>query len=246
MRRAGFQVDPALPDSPKLAELERAVGPEALGCVVRLWCYTARDAQAKHTGCLGFMRPHVLESICEWRGPPGLLWAGMARLGWIDVTPEGEVTIHDWHAHQPYLVEAGERSRRASASARARWHKGVRRERPNARKDAAVSTAKVSRGFYEWVRKTWNAVAKPRGFAEVRKINDYRRRAINATVREFGESEERWRRAFRAYTQDADRWPGRTEFGLDTFLRPCHRAKWFEAPEPPQRKPLEGWDMGDA
>jgi len=74
----------------------------------------------------------------------------------------------------------------------------------------------------------WNVLACPAGFARVTKVTKARARTLKAAIKERPHLTE-WIRAMKAYVADTKRWPDRTMYGFDTFIRPSQRDKWFDA-----------------
>lgn len=240
-----------LPSNPKLLDLEDRLeedfGPhyrnQALTCLIRLWAYVANQKDMRATGCLGTIKPRLIERVAGWTGEPGGLYRALRESNWIEVAEDGNHRIHDWAEHQPYLAAEPMRRAHAKAGADARWAKKREKE---AREVAKAAKAAVSQDFYDWIKTTWNGLAGAKGFAKLRGVTDARKRAINATCSEFGSGEDTWRAAIEAYVADVDRWPERVKFGFDTFVRPSTRAKWFEGiPGVPDDDPTGRWDLGD-
>lgn len=242
---AEIRVSAALPDHPKLVRLESIV-PNALRGLIRLWAYAAGQPSVRATGNLGTSIPAFVDRMA---GMPAGFGEILIKEGWVDVAANGSLVIHDWVEHQPYLARANERRARARAAARARWCAGAVEEKPVADEEVRgkLDGGKKStpNGFHDFVRSAWNEIAGAAGFARVRTMTGHRKRAVNATVAEFGRDEEVWRSALRAYAADAREWPERLRYGIDTFLRPSSRAKWFEGgPTSDPSDPLGGWDLG--
>jgi hypothetical protein len=109
----------ALPNHPKVQRLERALGVEdALGIVIRLWCWTASyapegdiaaaDSEAMVRAALGNVTRNA--TVTE-----ALVTAGI-----LDPIPGGW-RVHDWHEAQTVHVEAEEKRRAQARERQARF-----------------------------------------------------------------------------------------------------------------------------
>jgi hypothetical protein len=82
------------PRHPKTMALRRLTGNREAGMyMLRLWEWACRSAP---TGDLGKAQPGDIEAVVEWVGAPGVCYAAMVAVGFIDETPDGRREIHDW------------------------------------------------------------------------------------------------------------------------------------------------------
>lgn len=216
----------------KTLELMRACGGRAALALLRLWLWAGKHAP---TGGLGEVD---VEWIAGWRDERGAFLGALQAVGFLERRPGGW-WLHHWAERQPHLAEQGERTASATKAANARWSQrrtALKPTRPPSKEAAA---------FAEWLMGRWNEILVPLGFAEVRAMTDVRVRHVAAAMRDYGKEKSVWERALRAYGDDARRWPERTEFGLDTFLRPSVRGKWLERPAGPAKAalPFDGLEV---
>lgn len=111
-------VDVDLPDHPKVAALEEALGEQRVEAyLLRIWAWAARVVT---TGRLrGVSAVGSVERAARWSGAPGVLVNALVETGWVD--RDGDVLeIHGWEEH------AGKFLKKAEAE-RQRWHE--RKER---------------------------------------------------------------------------------------------------------------------
>jgi hypothetical protein len=89
----------AVPEHPKFARLKRELSlPKchALGLLEALWHFTGKFAPR---GNVGKFTDAEIESWVEWEGPTGAAIAGLVAAGWLDVSAEHRLVVHDWHDH---------------------------------------------------------------------------------------------------------------------------------------------------
>ena len=120
-----IRLDVGFHDHPKTIKLQRLLGWEAVICLQRLWLYAA---QTRPSGDLTGLDSDDIEIAARWSGEPGALMDALTRFRWIDVDQTtGEIALHDWADHQPFVSSFQERSEKATKAIRARWEKrGVR------------------------------------------------------------------------------------------------------------------------
>jgi hypothetical protein len=122
-----IRIDAGLLRHPKILALRVALGPLAdrgvLG-LIALWTFAAEVRPT--TGGLEGYSDAVLEARAEWAGAPGALIAALRSAGLLDGEP-GQLAIHDWRDHQPFLVAATERQRAARLGGEARRASSGRR-----------------------------------------------------------------------------------------------------------------------
>ena len=118
MSWACINLDPGLPNHPKIIQLEGQVGEAALTYVLRLWCWAAIDCP---DGLLTrFDNVNFLERrIMRWEGESGVLLAALVDTGFIEIADK-RVTIKNWREHNPHLKRYRDRQK---AAANARWAK---------------------------------------------------------------------------------------------------------------------------
>lgn len=118
MAWANLDIEPGLPNHPKIIQLESEVGEAALSYVLRLWCWAALDAPDGELTNYGNVN-YLERRIMRWEGEPGALISALGRAELLRV--EGEkVTIHNFKERNAHLTKFKERQRNA---ANARWEK---------------------------------------------------------------------------------------------------------------------------
>jgi hypothetical protein len=100
---------------------------EAVGKIFRLLGYAKHhrpDGVIGRPGEPDNMVQLTVETVCEWRGrrgragrrQPGVLYAALIDVGWLDRLPDGSVVIHDWPlmnpAHFSRAIETEKRKQR--------------------------------------------------------------------------------------------------------------------------------------
>jgi hypothetical protein len=157
---------------PKVQRLERELGiPDALGVVVRLWCWTADyhpggDIPHDHAeGMASVAAGDACPSVCHADVTLALVTAGF-----LDAIP-GAYRVHDWDEMQTTHIEADER-RKAQARERQRKHRAkgnVTDERDVTRDVTRDSvTEKEREKEREKKKNRSSAPATPTPFAEAR------------------------------------------------------------------------------
>jgi len=89
----------AVPEHPKFARLKKELGlPKchALGLLEALWHFTGKFAPR---GNVGRFTDAEIEAWVEWEGKPGAAVAGLIAAGWLDMSTEHRLVVHDWHDH---------------------------------------------------------------------------------------------------------------------------------------------------
>lgn len=131
-----IQVYSNLPEHPKIYRLTEALeleeNYEALGIVVALWLWAAKNAPE---GDLTAYPRRALKDAVGWNGAPEELARGLLAAGFLEEDPEGGLHIHDWEDHAVMLMELMERSRLKN-------RERVRRHRRN----HAISAAQEAEG----------------------------------------------------------------------------------------------------
>lgn len=75
----------------KTLALRRLLG--SADYVLNLWCWCAENAP---TGDLSGLSDEEIEYASEWRGQPGQCVAALLSSGWLDVSANGEKSLHEW------------------------------------------------------------------------------------------------------------------------------------------------------
>ena len=106
-------------EHPKTLKLIRSLGIEAPVALQRLWMYAAKF---RPDGVLSDLETIDVAEAARWNGDPDKFVKALLDRGWLD-KEDGIYIIHDWPEHQPWVVSAPERSRRAKCAINARWEK---------------------------------------------------------------------------------------------------------------------------
>jgi len=125
---ACINLDPGLPNHPKVIQLETAVGEAALAYVLRLWCWAAidcPDGALTRFGNVNFLERRIM----RWEGESGVLLSAMVDAEMIEVS-NGAMRIRNWNSHNPHLVKYRERQK-AAANARWKKHRAAKTEEDN-------------------------------------------------------------------------------------------------------------------
>ena len=97
---------------PKTGRLIREAGLEGVRSLQILWSWVARN---RPDGVLSGMDADDIEFAADWRGAYGVLYGVLTAYKWVDVV-DGVCVIHDWHQHNPWAAEVGDRSDAARLS----------------------------------------------------------------------------------------------------------------------------------
>ncbi len=87
--------------------------------VLRLWLWASDH---KQDGDLCGLTGEHIEIACRWEGDPGKLVAAMREVGFLD-GEDGELVIHQWAEHQPWVAGRQRRVDAATTAATARWER---------------------------------------------------------------------------------------------------------------------------
>lgn len=101
----------------KVKKLLHRLGGDGFTSLVWLWLYAAENAP---DGRLEGLEGEDLEIAAGWTGDAGRLVETLEDLELLDRGGDCYV-IHDWEDHQPWVVNAEKRSRKARKAALARW-----------------------------------------------------------------------------------------------------------------------------
>ena len=104
---------------PKTKKLQKRLGLEAIRSLQILWLWAAQN---KPTGILYAMSAEDVELASDWNGGDGEFSTALVDLGWLEFQNETYI-IHDWEIHQPWLVGAESRKKKAVCAAQARWNR---------------------------------------------------------------------------------------------------------------------------
>lgn len=156
----------------KARKLKKRLGASAVLSLLQLWAYAAK---LRVDGNLSGMTPEDIELAAEWEGADGALVAALEEIGFIDVRRSSddrqtnadgrptifdavEIRLHDWAEHNPFVVEAEDRSGKARFSRLAT----VNRKAFEKLKAQGVST--ISKNDY-------NVLTKPQRTSDGRQTN---------------------------------------------------------------------------
>lgn len=136
-----IRMDVAFLRNLKTRKLIAALGADGIVSLIRLWCYV-RERHPQ--GVLDGVGLDDLEVIVEWPGTPGDFTAYTTSKRWVDVSPEGVLSVHDWPDHQPWAFGTERRSNAAKIGAQTKWQK-VKNKGENARRIRGASEAHINR-----------------------------------------------------------------------------------------------------
>jgi hypothetical protein len=107
------------PKTMKAARLARCSRKEVLIDLHYLWWWSLDYAES---GDLTRFAHDELEAVMEWEGEPGLLVAALIDAGFLEVTEDHRLLIHDWAEHAGKLIAMREhdRNRKRLAAQKAR------------------------------------------------------------------------------------------------------------------------------
>lgn len=107
---------PSFPDHLKLAIFKRTLQhAHAAEFILRLWLHCEED---QRTGDWGKVDAVYVESVCCWDGPPGVLWDTLLmpyydKPGFIQVDPDGNLTVTGWNEHNASLIASWANGRKS-------------------------------------------------------------------------------------------------------------------------------------
>ena len=93
-------------DHPKTIKLKRILGSESIECLLRLWSFAA---QYKPSGKFNSLTEEDLEIASQWHGESGKFLSTLKTIGLIEKNG-GELELHDWIDHNPYVIGTDDRS----------------------------------------------------------------------------------------------------------------------------------------
>lgn len=98
-----MNVEMELVAHPKYRALRRAVGPEALEYLVRLWGHCASNKRGEYWPKA---TADYVEAVCDWGDDRGVLFQVLVDVGFIDVPADGVgVVVHDWNEQNSFTVQ---------------------------------------------------------------------------------------------------------------------------------------------
>jgi hypothetical protein len=95
---------PNTPELMKFKRLQRRLGvtvPQLVGHLELLWIATAKNAP---TGDIGRFENEDIAIACCWDGEPDEFVSSLVDCGWLDVSDEYRLVVHDWAQHAPSWV----------------------------------------------------------------------------------------------------------------------------------------------
>lgn len=104
----------------KRRRLNAELGPAGVLALLDLWLFAAQNHPAD--GRLTGMSIEEVESAAAWDGPKGKFVETCLKCRLLDTLGDG-LAIHDWTAHQGWLVGSQARSEHARAAANGAWKK---------------------------------------------------------------------------------------------------------------------------
>lgn len=125
-------VKPTLLTHPKFLAFEKAVGPDALKFLVRLWGHCETEQRG---GRWNNATGAYVETVCQWNGEPDKLFKALVAsptpsgFGFVEKTKTGLV-IHDWAEVNAGLVHAWT-ARRGTGTKKKRYSRGLRGGSPD-------------------------------------------------------------------------------------------------------------------
>jgi len=96
----------------KTLKLKKRLGELAVLALLRLWAYASKH---KVDGDLSDMTSEDIELAADWAGEDGALVMALIEVGYVDQDDES-LKLHDWAEHNPWVVEADDRSDKARFS----------------------------------------------------------------------------------------------------------------------------------
>lgn len=102
-------------DHPKTRKLSRSLAADGIIALIRLWTWAATNSIE---GWLPIDADEIeIEQLAHWRGEPGALFRTLRCLRFIDDF-DGDLRLHEWVDHQPYVAGAQDRIERAHINGR--------------------------------------------------------------------------------------------------------------------------------
>jgi hypothetical protein len=136
-----IRMDVAFLRNLKTRKLIAALGSDGVVSLIRLWCYT-RERHPQ--GVLEGVGLDDLELIAGWTGERGAFTSYTTTKRWVDVSPEGVLSVHDWPDHQPWAFGSERRSNAAKIGATSKWQR-VKKKGDSARRIRGASEPHTKR-----------------------------------------------------------------------------------------------------
>ena len=92
-------------DLMKFKRLKRMLGESERGTAGLLECLWQRAWRDCPRGDIGRLTNDEIAVIADWQGDADILVAALVETGWLDVSDEHRLLIHDWHEHAPYWLK---------------------------------------------------------------------------------------------------------------------------------------------
>lgn len=102
----------------KRRRLRTLLGPGATDYLIDFWLTVAQD---RPSGALTGWDETDIALAAGWEGEPQLFVDAMMQAGFLEHGEDGVYRPHDWAEHQPWVIGAPERSRKAKHAADSRW-----------------------------------------------------------------------------------------------------------------------------
>lgn len=121
MPNVDIRLDANIAGNGKTRRLIRLIGDHGWACLIRLWLHAGVYFTK---GILHGLTNDDIEEIVGWKGDPGVFVSTLIDERWLDPCGEnGELSIHDFKQHQPWIYFSEERSAVARDKALKRWGK---------------------------------------------------------------------------------------------------------------------------
>lgn len=94
-----------VPDTLKFRKLQRRLGVSRVvtaGTLELLWIAVQKNAPR---GDIGRFDNESIAIECDWEGNPDELVNALVETGWLELSDEHRLIVHDWHEHAPYWVK---------------------------------------------------------------------------------------------------------------------------------------------
>lgn len=141
-----IQVLSNLPEHPKIYGLMELLGlrrkRDAVGIVVEMWCWVVVNAT---DGDITRFPIKAIAGAVEWTGSAKRLFDALVAAGWLDLTDDGRVLVHDWEEYAVLLIQSMQNQKKKT-------RERVKRYRENQKKDN--ENCNVTRNAYSNVTAT--------------------------------------------------------------------------------------------
>nr|WP_319775989.1 hypothetical protein [uncultured Sphaerochaeta sp.] len=121
MAKNDMRIDIDFVDHPKTKRLISKAGFEGFYCLIKLFSSVSKIYKK---GYLKDCDETDIEELAGWTGEPGVLFKALMdkRICFLEKV-DGELYVHDWKEHQPWIYFSDERSEIARQNIRKRWTK---------------------------------------------------------------------------------------------------------------------------